>query len=60
MKVKDQALGFFAIKMKAINSYTRRYIEKQFFKWCVVFVLKVLGKFFWFKNKFFLHQIGKQ
>jgi hypothetical protein len=60
MKIEDESLGFFAIKMKSINTHTWSYVKKQFLKRRVILVFKVLRQLLRFKDKALLYQIGKE
>lgn len=46
------------MKMQAVNPYTGFHIKKKFTKRRIIFILKILFKFFWLKNKLLLHQVS--
>jgi len=43
--------------MQSIDAYARFYIKKKFMKRCIIFIYKILVKFFGFKNKSFLYEV---
>ena len=60
MKVKNQATGFFPVKMKTIDPHSRCHIKIQFPERNVIFELKIGMELFGFENKQVLEEIDRQ
>ena len=60
MKIKDQPCGGRPEKMQSIDPHTRLYIEKQFFKRDIVFVLEAGRQLLRLEDKFLLYKIDEQ
>lgn len=58
MKIQDQAFGVISVKMQTINPDAGFNIKKIFSEGHIIGKLKILFKFLWFKNEFFLEKVG--
>jgi len=60
MKIQYEPLRFGHMKMKTVDTYSRRYIKKKFFEWKIILVLEIMPQFLRFENEPFLQQVSQQ
>lgn len=59
MKIEDEPLGFFPVKMQSVDPHPRFNIKEVFPERGVIPELKILPEFLGFENEFFLQEIGQ-
>lgn len=60
MKIQYEPLWFGYMKMKAVDTYSRRYIKKEFFERKIILVLEIMPQFLRLKNQPLLQEVGQQ
>jgi hypothetical protein len=59
VKIDDETIRCFELKMKPIELYTFFNIEKELFKWNIIFIFKIFRELFGFEDEILLDEVDE-